>query len=148
MLVYIRVCVRVCVCEWVGDCTIVTWLQAAVSVQRIWRGTLVRRSICQANAAAVVVQQYWRGHIQHTKFRRLLEATVSMQARVRQWQAVRGFATARAAIIKIQVPNLSCIQYALRVQAYHQHTKGFLLSSASFFGKYTGHGCLRCGPTC
>lgn len=98
-------------------------LQAAVVMQKVWRGSLVRRDISLANSAATVVQRYWRGHAQHTKFRWLRGTTVRLQARVRQWQAVRRFAVTRAAAVAIQVFSMC---KPCEVHAYHQQNKGLL----------------------
>lgn len=86
----------------------VSCLQAAIVIQKVWRGSLVRRNMSLADSAATIVQRYWRGHAQHTKFTRLRGTTVSLQARVRQWQAVRRFAMTRSAVVTIQVSTPGC----------------------------------------
>lgn len=114
-----KLCVCVSVKAW--------YLQAAMVIQRVWRGSLVRHGISQANSAATVIQRFWRGHVQQSSFSRLQGATVSIQARVRQWQATRIFAATRAAVITIQVSSLGCMVQAWQVHAYHQQNKGLLL---------------------
>lgn len=117
-------------------------LQAVIVIQRVWRGSLVRHEVCQHNSAATVIQRYWRSHVQHTHFGRLQGATVSMQARVRQWQAARRFAATRAAVLIIQVSSLGITVQALQVHAYHQQNKGLLLLTCLIIGLTQHYACL------
>jgi hypothetical protein len=81
-------------------------LQAAVAIQKHWRGCRVRTIVMQQQSAAIVIQQHWRGHAHQCTYRRLQCSTICIQTRVRQWQASMRFALMRGAAIYIQVNHL------------------------------------------
>lgn len=82
---------------------LVPCLQAAVAVQKVWRGALARRALAQQHRAAGLIQQHWRGHVGQRRYKQLQQAATCLQARVRQWQAARAFLEMRRAAVCIQV---------------------------------------------
>ena len=78
-------------------------LQAAIMIQKVWRGGAVRSDLHHSHAAAVVMQRHWRGCCQQAKYKRLQAVTVHLQARFKQRQATRRAAAQHAAIVTIQV---------------------------------------------
>jgi len=93
-------------------------LQAAVAIQRRWRGSWVRCYLSQQQSAALQIQRHWRGCLQYCRYKQLHSSVICIQARARQWQASRRFALMRGAAIYIQVILMS-VRHKLRQGCLH-----------------------------
>lgn len=80
-------------------------LQAAVRIQKHWRGHFQRYRLVQQHKAAAVVQRHWRGHTQACAYQHTRRAVIRIQSHIRCHQARHRFLRLCKAA--------SCIQVAL-----------------------------------
>uniref|UniRef100_A0A803TXN6 IQ motif containing F1 n=1 Tax=Anolis carolinensis TaxID=28377 RepID=A0A803TXN6_ANOCA len=70
-------------------------IKAAITIQKAWRGALVRRSLKLATNCALIIQRWWRKTLQHALDKRKIKAlvmyiwpeksTVLLQSLFRMW---------------------------------------------------------------
>lgn len=87
-----------------------THMQAAVRIQKHWRGHLQRSRLAHQNTAAAVVQRHWQAHTQARWHQHVRSCVIIIQSHIRRHQARHSFVRLRQAASHIQVGGFNLFE--------------------------------------